>query len=361
MKKNLCIGMLGIVVVGLLWMLLGGYNIAATEPHWKVTEALLELIRERSIHQRSADIKVPNLNDQAMILSGASNYDAMCATCHLAPGIEDSELHAGLYPQPPKLFDPEHERHDPAAIFWVIKNGIKMTGMPAWGPTHDDEAIWSMVAFLQKLPDLDAASYRQLVDEAKRSGHVHGGPEHHHEEGAAPDAEVDGHHDHHEAPAPESAEEHAHGHDSHEHQHHGAPEQESESDHIGHHDDSPDSVMVSERMRAWAEAVDRKDVDAMGRLVLDDASFRVVEGSHENLGWENYLETHLKPEFKAMDAFSYRLLKSHVDIENNTAVVSFSYEITAKMGNRELHKISKGTAIWKKVQGEWLLHYIHTS
>jgi hypothetical protein len=98
-----------------------------------------------------------------MILKGAGQYAAMCTQCHLTPGMKDSEIRPGLYPQPPNL---ARLRVAPAEAFWVIKHGIKMSAMPAWGGSHDDATIWAMVAFLQKLPDLSPAQYKQIVARA---------------------------------------------------------------------------------------------------------------------------------------------------------------------------------------------------
>ena len=96
----------------------------------------------------------------------------MCTGCHLAPGMRDTEMRVGLYPKPPNLS--EHGVHrKPAEAFWVIKHGLKMTGMPAWGATHDDQRIWSLVAFLQKLPELSASQYKEMVAEEGGSGHTH--------------------------------------------------------------------------------------------------------------------------------------------------------------------------------------------
>jgi mono/diheme cytochrome c family protein len=77
--------------------------------------------------------------------------------------MRDSEIRAGLYPQPPNL---SQQPVDPREAFWVIKHGIKMSGMPAWGATHDDPTIWSMVAFLQKLPGMTPAQYKDMVAKA---------------------------------------------------------------------------------------------------------------------------------------------------------------------------------------------------
>lgn len=148
----------------------GIYNVAADEPHWGGTARVLQLVRNRSIEARSQNIKVPNLDDPALILKGAGQYAAMCTDCHLSPASKDSEIRSGLYPRPPDL---SQTRLDPRAAFWVIKHGIKMSGMPAWGASHDDATIWSMVAFLEKLPGLTPQQYKDWVAKAPPDEDLH--------------------------------------------------------------------------------------------------------------------------------------------------------------------------------------------
>ncbi|HWU69139.1 MAG TPA: cytochrome c [Stenotrophobium sp.] len=141
----------------------GLYNIGADDHHTRPVFALLQALRDRSIHIRSEDIKVPDLKDPQLILKGAGQYAAMCTGCHLKPGMTDSEIRPGLYPQPPNL---SQVHVDPRVAFWVIKHGIKMSAMPAWGFSHDDATIWSMVAFLQKLPELTPEQYQAIIAKA---------------------------------------------------------------------------------------------------------------------------------------------------------------------------------------------------
>ena len=142
----------------------GLYNLGADNPHWKITYALMQATRTRSLEHYAAAITVPaNLKDPQLILKGAGQYAAMCTSCHLAPGMADSELRPGLYPQPPNL---SQVSVDPRIAFWVIKHGIKMSAMPAWGMSHDDATIWSMVAFLQTLPGMTAEQYKEIVAKA---------------------------------------------------------------------------------------------------------------------------------------------------------------------------------------------------
>jgi mono/diheme cytochrome c family protein len=156
----------GILIVGLAayayaWS--GFYNIGADSPHEPLAYRFLTMLREHSVRRHAKNITVPNLDDPALVLKGAGQYAAMCTGCHLAPGMSHSEIRAGLYPQPPNL---SQQPIDPREAFWIIKHGIKMSGMPAWGATHDDQTIWSMVAFLRKLPGMTPAQYKDIVAKA---------------------------------------------------------------------------------------------------------------------------------------------------------------------------------------------------
>ncbi len=108
-----------------------------------------------------------NLSEPSRLASGAVQYDEMCSTCHLAPGMKRTEISWGLYPRAPELR--RGSRLTPAEQFWVVKHGIKLTGMPSWGVTHDDELLWDIVAFLRKMPDLTADEYQALVRSAPKT------------------------------------------------------------------------------------------------------------------------------------------------------------------------------------------------
>ena len=159
-----------VATAGFVWS--GVYNVGADDPHTRPVYTLMESLRERSVAVRAGKLQVPDLKDPARIAQGAGNYDAMCTGCHLSPGVAETELSKGLYPAPPNL---TRASVDAAAAFWVIKHGIKASGMPAWGKSMEDTYIWNMVAFLQQLPSLDAQEYQALV--ARSGGHSHGGGE----------------------------------------------------------------------------------------------------------------------------------------------------------------------------------------
>jgi mono/diheme cytochrome c family protein len=166
-KRVIWAGLAGLVLVLVLGAaaLLGGYNIAADAPHTRPVAWILQTMRDTSIAAHAKDIVVPaDLGSATRIVAGAGLYNEMCSGCHLGPGLEPSEISHGLYPRAPELR--RGSPLNPAEEFWVIKHGIKMTGMAAWGPTHNDTLIWNMVAFLRKLPELSAAQYQQTVKSA---------------------------------------------------------------------------------------------------------------------------------------------------------------------------------------------------
>ena len=213
MKKTLTtltLASLAIAAIGAAVVYSGLINVGADDPHLDSVHALLRTARERSIAVRAADVTVPDLNDPALIRRGAGNYHSMCIGCHLAPGMDGTELSQNLYPAPPNLAQVDTDG-SPATTFWVIKHGIKSTGMPAWGKSMADQYIWGMVAFLQQLPKLDAAQYHALV--ASSEGHAHGGMESHMHDHA-------GMHDSREYAAADESEQATEPHDeAHEHHH----------------------------------------------------------------------------------------------------------------------------------------------
>lgn len=156
----------------------GVIDIGADVPHSPLVHKAMAFGREQSIARRVSGVKVPdNIGSPERIRRGAGNYDAMCVNCHLTPELPDTEIRKGLYPTPPNLAlkaAASGAERSPARDFWIIKHGIKGSGMPAWSKGGmDDESIWDMTAFLQRLPGLAKPDYEQLV--AASDGHVHGG------------------------------------------------------------------------------------------------------------------------------------------------------------------------------------------
>jgi mono/diheme cytochrome c family protein len=143
----------------------GVYDIGADAPHSKPVYMALSQLRDRAVRHHARDIVPPaDINDPKRIAIGAGLYTEMCSGCHLGPGLEKSEMSQGLYPQAPELA--RGNDHSPGEKFWIIKHGVKLSAMPAWGRTHDDQLIWDMVAFLEKLPKMTPEQYAAAIASA---------------------------------------------------------------------------------------------------------------------------------------------------------------------------------------------------
>jgi cytochrome c553 len=159
------IGLLAIVGgIGTATFFFGGFfNVAANHPDPNIVNWALVQVRMASIRRRATD-RPPagSLEDAAMVQAGALAYSKNgCTDCHGQPGVESAEFSDGLTP-PPDLRMVVTDR-TPEVLFWVIKNGIKMTGMPSFGvdkPPVRDDKIWAIVAYLKKLSSVSDANFK---------------------------------------------------------------------------------------------------------------------------------------------------------------------------------------------------------
>lgn len=170
---------------------------AATGPG-PIEEAVAGFAVERSVASRAPEKANPFAGDAQAISTGLDHYAAMCARCHGGPGVKPQPFALGLNPPAPDLQESAKEMTD-GELFWITKHGIRMTGMPAFGVTHEDEEIWKIAAIIKQLPKLSAEQKRRLSQQSQ-DGHGH----------------------------------HEGGHDSESHGDHGS---EAPNNHAGHHEE----------------------------------------------------------------------------------------------------------------------------
>jgi cytochrome c553 len=140
----------------------GGIPITASSGHWRATAWMLDFTKRRSVDTHSFFIVTPPLDDPALVIKGAGHYELGCAPCHGSPLAPRPRIVMGMTPHPP--FVPERIRRWLAReLFYIVKHGMKFTGMPAWPSQSRDDEVWAMVAFLRALPALDGEGYRRLV------------------------------------------------------------------------------------------------------------------------------------------------------------------------------------------------------
>jgi cytochrome c553 len=147
---------------GLFVMISGIVPIKASSGHWPITAALLDFAKRRSVATHTLGMTPPPLDDRALVLRGGGHYDFACEPCHGSPVLQQPRIAGAMTPPPTDLpsivptYDPEH-------LFYIVKHGIKFTGMPAWPVQQRDDEVWAMVAFLRLMPQLDAAAYHGLA------------------------------------------------------------------------------------------------------------------------------------------------------------------------------------------------------
>ena len=149
---------------GLLFAVSGIYHVGASTGHWAITRALITIGLHSAVRTHSIGVEPPqDLDDPDRIRLGAGHFAGGCAPCHGAPGVPQNPITRGMLPPPPGL---SHAVNDweTAELFWIVKHGLKYTAMPAWPALKRDDEVWSMVAFLERLPELSAEDYQGLAN-----------------------------------------------------------------------------------------------------------------------------------------------------------------------------------------------------
>jgi len=151
----------------------GAFDVAASTPDNAFEQSLFRTAMRRSVLAMSRSIGQPPRFTDDMVKNGFDDYENMCAGCHGGPGIERGEIGKGLNPPAPDL-DDAVPAWSPGQLFWIVKNGLKMTGMPSFGKTHDDNQIWSIVAFIEQLPGMSDEQYQEMKEQAGPDTNAHG-------------------------------------------------------------------------------------------------------------------------------------------------------------------------------------------
>jgi cytochrome c553 len=147
---------------GVLAAVSGVISIKASSGHWAITRWFLEFSKQRSVATHTMGLEPPPLDEPWLVMKGAGHYDMGCRPCHGSPELHHPRIPLRMLPAPPYLPETIH-KWKPKELFYMVKHGIKFTGMPAWPSRQRDDEVWAMVAFLRAFPELDAEKYHQLV------------------------------------------------------------------------------------------------------------------------------------------------------------------------------------------------------
>lgn len=167
-----------LAAAGLVVVYSGVYNVGAIRDDTAIEKWILTAAMMNSVKAHAEPITLPaGFKDDEHVREGFHLFDEMCVQCHGAPGKKRGEVGLGLRPQPPSLSETVH-RWNAAQLFWIVKHGLRATGMPSFAGTHTENQLWSLVAFVQKLPGISSDRYRALVEAADPQHEQH---EHEHQ------------------------------------------------------------------------------------------------------------------------------------------------------------------------------------
>ena len=153
---------LGAAGIGAVVVWAGLYNVAANAPHTQMVYSVLEIAMHQSVRWRARHVVPPSLDDEALVRRGAGCFSAHCVQCHGAPGVAQDDAGKSMQPVPGPLVD-AHQRWQTRELYWLTRNGIKMSGMPAWEFHLGEADLWAVVAFLDRLPALTPRQYAELT------------------------------------------------------------------------------------------------------------------------------------------------------------------------------------------------------
>lgn len=174
--KGIALGVVATLLAGIaVWLgvvYTGVYDIAAADAHADVVRWTLDTAMHRSVARRAGEVELPEAFRQEQLAQGARLYAHSCEHCHGGPGRDPAAWSRGMRPEPPHLVE-EATEWSPREIYWLVDNGVKMTGMPAFGAHHRPEEIVAITAFVSRLPGLSAGEYAAMTGGGGE--HRHGG------------------------------------------------------------------------------------------------------------------------------------------------------------------------------------------
>lgn len=135
------------------------------------TDFVMSHVSTHAIVRHAGDGKNPFAADRKAVSMGLMHYKDNCLPCHGAPGIEPAEFAKGFHPPALDLTSKPVQDFSDAQLYWIVTNGIQMTGMPAFQPTHEENERWMIVSFIRELPKLTEVERKELQEGMKTEGH----------------------------------------------------------------------------------------------------------------------------------------------------------------------------------------------
>ena len=151
----LFVGLALVVGAAGLWYFVNS-GVSAKEQPGRIEEFLATRARNMAIARRAGSLRNPVEYSGEVIAEGRAHFADHCAICHANDGSGDTAIGRGMWPKVPDMRLARTQDLSDGELFWIIENGIRFTGMPAWstGTADGETASWHLVHFIRRLPKL---------------------------------------------------------------------------------------------------------------------------------------------------------------------------------------------------------------
>jgi mono/diheme cytochrome c family protein len=161
------IALLGFVALAAVGAIFWSHGFDSRSQPSDMETSLAMKVHDSSIPAKYEKMANP-VADKINLIEAGGHYQEHCAACHADDGSGNPKFHGIMSPRPTDLRSDDTQEMSDGELYWVIKNGIRWSGMPAFGqPGDGDEHAWKMVAYVRHLPKLTPAEAQQVQDQSK--------------------------------------------------------------------------------------------------------------------------------------------------------------------------------------------------
>src|SRR5215216_1159781 len=153
-----------VVLTVIVFIWIGSRGISAKAQPGRVETVVARTMRHLAIPRGARERQNPVSRSADVVKEGLAHYADHCAACHANDGSGETELGLGLYPKPPDMRLQATQFLTDGELFYIIENGVRLTGMPAWstGTEEGTAATWHLVHFIRELPRLTPEQIEQM-------------------------------------------------------------------------------------------------------------------------------------------------------------------------------------------------------
>ena len=155
---------LAVVVSGIGFLYFINTGVSAKEQPGRIEEFLASRVRNMAIARRARSLTNPVKESAEVIADGRAHFADHCAVCHANDGSGQTAIGQGLWPKAPDMRQGRTQNLTDGELFWIIENGIRFTGMPAWSTDTEEgeQASWNLVHFIRRLPKLTPEEIKEM-------------------------------------------------------------------------------------------------------------------------------------------------------------------------------------------------------